>query len=648
MNHDHPHERRRRARIAGGIVALFLGFLGLASFRLQVLGSDAWILQSESNRLRPLPLAAPRGTIFDRNGRVIAESVPGYEVTILPAPADTMRTVLSRIQPYLGLSDARIESLMQTVARYPGQPLLVAGDADFDAVAALEERRSFFPSVFIDMRPKRNYPSGTALAHVMGYVGEISERELEQPEFEGYEPRMIVGKEGIERTYEAQLQGTYGIRYVEVDARGRIVGSFSGYEEAPAIPGEDLHLNLDLELMEWIHRIFPDSMRGAVVALDVETGGVLALYSAPAFDANVLIGRVDPVEWNRLNTDPARPLYNRAVQGLYAPASTFKLATAAVGLELDIVTPEEFMPEPCRGGFRFGRGFFGCHDRSGHGYLDLAGALAESCDVYFYQLGLKIGLQRFLDDVGKLGFRSQCGIDLPTEAEGEIPAELAWWERVYGYRPTEGEVISLSIGQGPNRQTPLKMAQFYLAVARGGAAPAPRLARGEVTPDDLVLDIEESTIRALWSGLQEVMAPGGTGHLSSLEHWELWGKSGTGENETGVDHAWFAGFGGPLRGDPEIVVVALVEQGESGSGTAAPVMTKTIDYHLRRKYGMAIDTIQTLRDHYRVGRPAPWANRTRDDVAERGPSPAAAENANEGVRAGTPEGARPSSPGSDR
>ncbi len=626
MNHDHPHERRRRAGIASGVVALFIGFLGFASFQLQVLGSDEWVLQSESNRLRPMPLAAPRGTIFDRNGRVVAESVPGYEVTILPAPADTMRTVLERIQPYLGLSDRRVESLMETVGRYPGQPLLVEGDADFDAVAALEERRSFFPSVFIDMRPKRNYPSGTALAHVMGYVGEISPSELEDPEYEGYEPRMIVGKEGIERTYEQHLQGTTGIRYVEVDARGRIVGSFQGHQEAPAVPGQDLRLSLDLELMEWIHRVFPDSMRGAVVALDVADGGVVALYSAPSYDANLLVGSVDPVDWNMLNSDPNLPLYNRAVQGLYAPASTFKLATAAVGLELGVVTPDQYMVEPCRGAFRYGRGVFRCHDRGGHGYLDMAGALAESCDIYFYQLGLLIGLQRFMDDVGKLGFRSQCGIDLPREAEGSFPAELAWWERHFGYRPGEGEVISLSIGQGPNSQTPLKMAQFYLAVARGGAAPAPRLAQGETPPVGLVLDIEEATIRALWSGLQSVMEPGGTGHLSSLEAWDLWGKSGTGENETGIDHAWFAGFGGPIGGDPEIVVVALVEQGESGSGTAAPVMAKTIDYYLRRKYDMPVDTIQTLREHYRVGRPAPWANRRRADP------PRSASDAPAGVR----------------
>jgi penicillin-binding protein 2 len=365
--------------------------------------------------------------------------------------------------------------------------------------------------------------------------------------------------------------------------------------------------------MEWVHSIFPDSMKGSVVALDVEDGGVLALYSAPGFDPNLFVGGIETADWTRLNGDPDRPLYNRAVQGLYPPASTWKLASAAIGLELGVITPDEHMPEPCRGGYRFGRRVFRCWDRSGHGSLDLAGAIANSCDVYFYQLGLRVGLQSLLDEAGKLGFNSQCGVDLPNESGGFFPADLGWWERRFGYRPTEGEVLSLAIGQGANIQTPLKMAQFYLALARDGRAPAPRILRSESAPPvDWALSVSDENLAALREGLRQVMAPGGTGHLSSLEHWDLWGKSGTGQNETGRDHAWFAGFGGPIGAPPEIVVVALVEQGESGSRTAAPIMAKTIDYYLRVKHGIPVDTIQTLREHYWYGRPAPWANRGAD------------------------------------
>jgi penicillin-binding protein 2 len=520
-----------------------------------------------------------------------------------------MRATLERLRPYLELSDERIEALMGTARRYFRQPLLVDSDADFDAVAALEERRAFLPGVFIEMRPKRHYPAGPATAHVLGYVGEITSEELERETYAEYEARMIVGKEGIERQYEAGLQGSRGLRFVEVDAVGRIVGAFRGDLETPADPGGDITLNLDLGMMEWIHRIFPDSMKGAVVALDVEDGGVLALYSSPTFDPNSFVGGIEPEEWRRLNTDPAQPLYTRPVLGLYPPASTFKLVSAAIGLELGLITPDERMPQPCTGAFRFGNRVSRCWDRSGHGSLDLTGALANSCDVYFYQLGLRIGLQRLLDEAGRLGFRGTCEIDHPNESNGIFPADDSFWERRWGYKPTEGEVLSLAIGQGANSQTPLRIAQLYAAIARGGDAPAPRLLRQADAPVSWELELTPESLDALMDGLAAVMAPGGTGYLSTLEHFQTWGKSGTGENPLGLDHALFALLAGRPGARPEIAVVAVVEHGESGSRVAAPIAAKAADFYLRRKYDIPVDSIQTLRDHYRVGRPAPWAVR---------------------------------------
>ncbi len=611
MKNDRPQDRRRKGRIAKGLVVCVLGGLILAFFRVQVLRSSTWKLESDSNRLRPIPVWAPRGTVFDRNGRVLAESVPGYEITLLPDRPDTMRAALEHIRPYLQLSDQRIEALMRTVRRYPRTPLLVDADADFRAIAAMEERPFDFPRVYIQMRPKRHYPLGSAAAHVLGYVGEINAEELEDSLYADYEPRTIIGKEGLERQYEPVLRGLQGIRYVEVDAAGRIVGSFAGYEAAEATPGDDIHLNLDGDLTDWIHRIFPDSMKGAVVALDVADGGVLALYSAPSFDPNLFVGGIDVDDWQALNQDPQRPLFNRPVLGLYPPASTWKLASAAIALEMGVVTPEERMPVSCRGSFRFGNRTYRCWNREGHGSLDLAGALANSCDVYYYQLGLRVTLQRLLDESVRLGFTSRCGIDHPNESAGIFPEDFGYWERVWGYTPREGEVLSLAIGQGANSQTPLKMAQFYVALARQGDAPAPRLRRSEEAPAlSWTLDLSQESLSALREGLWQVMQPGGTGHLSSLEHWDTWGKSGTGQNPAGLDHAWFALMAGPRDQDPEVVVVVLVEHGESGSQAAAPIAAKTADYFLRSKYEMPIDTVvQTLREHYWYGVPAPWANR---------------------------------------
>ncbi len=606
----HAHSRRRRASVALGVVAVVLGALAVQFFRVQMLQSNAYFLQSESNRLRPLPVAAPRGTIFDRNGRVLADNVPGYVVYVLRESRESTRQTLESLRPHLGLSDERIEILMGKYQRW--EPLAVEIDADFEAVSLLEERREDFPGIVIEMIPKRRYIGGRAVSHVLGYVNEITAEELAEPRFSEYEPGLLIGKVGIERQYEERLQGRRGVRYLEVDALGRIVGSLAGIEEDPGQPGEDIRLTLDLELMEFIHSIFPDSLTGAVVALDPEDGGVLALYSAPTFDPNAFVSGLTPEEWAVLESDPQTPLFNRPVMGTYAPGSTWKLAAAAIALDRGAVGPDEFMPEPCTGGLLHDGLYRRCWFEEGHGYLDMAGAIANSCNVYFYQLGIKIGLDGLLEGGTAMGFAEQCGIDLPEESSGTFPEGREYWERRFGYEPLEGEVLSLAIGQGPNDQTPLKMAQFYLALARNGTAPTPHLIENpDPTEGWRLPNLSADDIAVLREGMRGVTSPGGTAYFgTALEHWEVLGKTGTSQNaqDTLRPHAWFAGMAGPWGGDPEIVVVTLLEFGESGSGVAAPLMAKTADFYLRRKHGLPPpDSIQTLGEHYNLGRPAPWA-----------------------------------------
>ena len=604
----HPHNRRRRATGALGIIGIVLGALALQFFRVQMLRSNDYILQSESNRLRPLPVAAPRGTIFDRNGLVIADNVPGYVIYVLRESPESTRQTLERLRPHLGLSDEGIELLMERYRRW--EPLVVEIDADFEAVSVLEERREDFPGIVIEPRPKRRYNAGSAVSHVLGYVNEITAEELGEPRFSEYEQGLLIGKVGVERQYEERLQGRGGVRYLEVDALGRIVGSLAGIEEDPGDPGQDIRLTLDLELMEWIHEIFPDSLAGAVVALDPADGGVLALYSAPTFDPNAFVSGLTPEEWDVLESDPQKPLFNRTVMGLYPPGSTWKLAAAAIALDRGVVGPHDEMPEPCTGGLVYGGLYRGCWLAEGHGYLDLAGAIANSCNVYFYQLGLKVGLDAMLEEGTRVGFAEQCGIDLPEESRGIFPEGRDFWQRAFGYDPLEGEVLSLAIGQGPNSQTPLKMAQFYLALARDGSAPTPHLIEDPNPTEGWRLNVSTESIEVLREGMRGVTSPGGTAYFgTALEHWEVLGKTGTSQNaqDTVRAHAWFAGMAGPWEGDPEIVVVALVEFGESGSSIAAPLMAKTADFYLRKKYGIPIDTIQTLGEHYNLGRPAPWA-----------------------------------------
>jgi penicillin-binding protein 2 len=618
MKPSHPLVRRNRAAGAGLILGLLFLVLVGAFFRSQVLGGTAWALQSDSNRLRVLPVPAPRGTIFDRYGEVIADNVPSYSLSLFPASPDSVAEVLGRLQPILDLSEERVETLNETFRQNRRRPLVVTMNLSDAELAVLEELRPEFPGVFLEMRPRRRYLGGEALGHIMGYVGEVSAGELESPRFEGYERGMIVGKDGLERQYEAELQGAHGVRYAEVDAAGRVVGSFQGQAARPALPGDDLYLNLDLGLQHYIHSIFPEGMRGAVVALNVEDGGVLALYSAPSFDPGDFVGGISRDRWQAFNEDPDQPLYNRAVVGRYPPASTWKLASAAIALEAGVVTPDERMAQPCTGSIFFQGRTWRCHRAGGHGYQNLAGAIATSCNVYFYQMGLRVGLERMVEEGHRLGFGDRCGIDLPQESVGVFPEGLEYWQRNWGYRPAQNEVLSIAIGHGPNDQTPLRMAQFYLALARQGDAPAPRILRDDAAAIEpaWAMDLTPESLEALRDGLRAVTRPGGTAFLrTALEHWDIIGKTGTARlTPDRPPHAWFTGMAGPWGQDPEIVIVVLVEEGESGSAAAAPVAAKAADFHLRRKYGIPVDTIQTLFEHQMAGIPAPWAW-NRDAVA---------------------------------
>jgi len=602
----HLHARRHRAKVILWVLTLGFGWLGVNFFQTQVLKNSAYALQSEANRLRPLPLLAPRGAIFDRHGEIVAENVPGYSLALLPGHRDSIRARLDRLAPILGLSEAAIEKLMARRSKAPGQPLLIASDLTFDQLASLEEMRAFLPGMMIEMQPKRHYPAGPVIGHLVGYVAEISEDELERPEFDDYLPGQMIGKAGLERQYESLLAGQQGTRYVEVDAMGRIVGELPDWTRVRPVPGRDLELTLDLELQRWVARIFPDSLRGALAAVEPKTGEVLALYSNPSFDPNDFVGGISPERWRELNEDPAKPLLHRAVAGLYPPGSTFKIFTAALALDLGVVDPRAVMPIPCRGGMQYGGRYFRCWKREGHGSLDMAGAIQHSCNVYFYQLGLKIGLERLLLEATRLGFSSPTGIDLPVERKGNFPDGPEWYKRRFGWLPTSTEVLSLAIGQGANDQTALKMATFFAALGGGGRIPAPRLARHLEPKPGMDLEIAPQHMAILLEGLRRVTAPGGTAHLAALEHWDFIGKTGTSQNPHGKDHGWFAALAGPRGGEPEIAIAVIVEAGEKGS-ISAQYAAKVADYYLRRKYGMEPDTIQTLREYLLAGRSTQWA-----------------------------------------
>jgi penicillin-binding protein 2 len=583
----HPHSRRQRSLSAVMAIVVMLGLLGSAFFRTQIVRNGEFALRADDNRFDILPVAAPRGAIYDRNGQLIAETVTGYSLMVDPAPADSIRAWLAPVREMLALDSAGVEDVIRRSRTSKGKPVQVVAHLTFEQVSRLEERNEPLRGLTMDRRPIRRYPAGAAVAHVVGYVLEINDRELQSPDFEGYVQGQHIGKTGVERQYERTLGGKPGAQFIEVNSRGQVLGRFAPTINDPPRPGGDVRLTLDLDLQRYAHQVWPAGMRGAVVAMVPSTGEILALYSAPSYDPNIFVGGVRSHDWAALNGDPARPLLNRAVAGIYPPASTWKLATAIVGLERGVITPEYVMPVACTGGMAYAGRYSRCMKREGHGPQNLIQAIANSCNVYFYQLGIRLGLDVLAAEGTRLGFSRPTGVDLPGERTGTFPTGKKWYVDRFGWRPPPSEVMNVSIGQGPNAQTPLRMAQFFSALAGGGTARAPHLMARKDVPVETDLRVSKQTLRSLWQGMAAVVEAGGTAHAVELDRFKLYGKTGTSQNSVDAKkpHAWFTGFAGPRGGDPEIVVAVIVEFGESGSRAAAPVAAQVAEYYLNKKHG---------------------------------------------------------------
>ncbi len=577
-----PNAVQARARVASALLFLIFLFLGGSFFRTQVLQGARYHLAAEENRLRQLPLPAPRGVIYDRTGKVIAENLPGYAISVLVRNEDSLRVVMKRIGAVVPVAPEQVGAAVRRFRRDPTRPTVLFPDAPFELVSVLEERRVEFPGLIIQSSPKRHYPDGPAVAALVGYTGEINERELESEQYADYKPGQQVGRDGIERQYESRLRGREGARYAEVDARGRIVRDQARPDlQAEAPPA--LYTNIDLDLQRFIADLFADSLIGGVVVMEPRSGEVLALHSAPSFDPNEFIGGIPRGYWNALQADPRRPLYNKAIKGTYPPGSIWKLHTSIIAMERGLVKIGDRMPVGCSGGYQFGNRYFRCWKRDGHGHVDLAGAIEGSCDTYFYQLGLKIGLQELVAGGIRLGSRDRSGIDLPSEVRPLFPTDpaRAYYDRLFGPQGWSNAVtLNLSIGQGENSQTVVNMARFYTALATDGAAARPEIVRGETERTQL-FNITPEELKALQQALTDVVGRG-TAAGSRLEGIAIAGKTGTAQNAQDAvrDHAWFAGYA-PAE-DPKIVIAILLEFGGSGS-RAARMASRIFEYYLKTK-----------------------------------------------------------------
>jgi penicillin-binding protein 2 len=512
-------------------------------------------------------------------------------VLVLPGDEAALHGNLNRLAPIVKLDSAAIDRVLTRYRRAPYVPAVVLSDAKFAIVSQLEEHRLLFPGLLIHPEPKRYYPDSAVVAHIVGDIGEVTESERSLRHYAGVRLGALIGKDGLERQYDDSLRGADGIRFVEVSALGHVVREAGAAPTLAPVPGSPLRTTIDIDLQRYVARIFPAGRRGALVAMDPNTGEVLALYSAPGFDPNAFVGGVDPEYWRRLNEPEVHPLLNRAIQARYPPGSTWKLAVAAMALKRGLVTLNSRMPIPCRGGLQYGNRFFRCWLAEGHGDLTLSEAIAQSCDVYFYQLGLKIGLTSLLEDANALGFRSSTGIDLPGEMRPDFPSGPEYYDRLYGARRwTAAVTLNLAIGEGEDEQTLINMVRFYQMLASDGQERDPYLVRpGDESDVSLGLTPEQlgGLRRAMISVVERGTARGSRGNFTTV----IAGKTGTAQNPHGPPHGWFIGFAPADK--PQIVVGAIVEFAREGP-YVAPLVTRVIARYLGADSLQAPDVRVTL------------------------------------------------------
>jgi penicillin-binding protein 2 len=585
-----------RLAIASYIIVGMIGVLLLGFWKLQVIDSDKYSSLAERNRVREIPVIAPRGRMLDRDGRVLVDNRPSFSVLLLRDDLNLVQKYLPAISDGLGISMDDLHDQLDNARNLPKfQAIIIKPEASPADVAYIDSHRSDIPVLEMITVSRRRYLPGGFLAHAVGYVGEVSEQQIEASNGK-FRPGDFVGKTGLEHQYNDQLQGTDGMRRVVVNSVGKEMKDMRPSEQE-AIPGKQIQLTIDYDLQQVAEQSL-GQRPGAVVALDPRTGEVLAMVSRPTPDPNDFAVRISAEEWKKLNDDPLRPLLNRAIQAQLAPGSVFKIVTATAMLEDHV--PEEGFTTYCPGyGTFFGRQYhcYVYYAKSGpkaHGVLGLHDAILKSCDVFFYNVGMRLGIDRLSYYGSKLGVGHRTGIDLPSEEPGLMPS-AEWVERVLHRKWYTGEVISVATGQGAVTTTPVQLARMIGGIASGGVFKQPHLLKDAQNVGEERFHISEPTIEKITNAMYGVVnESGGTGGHLKLAGIELSGKSGTAQvigydkmalvrkGSQFADNAWFVGYA-PKR-NPEICVAVLVqESGQHGGEAAGPVVKDIVKAYYDKK-----------------------------------------------------------------
>ncbi len=577
------------------ILGIFL-VLAYGLWRLQVMQSDFYSLAAEKNRIRNVPVLAPRGKILDREGRTIVDNYPSFSALLLRDSSRDLAGDADLIAQGLHLDPDEVRARIRHFASMPQyQPIFLKEDITPDELQFIEAHRNELPELDTIMAHRRLYPRNGFMAHLVGYVGEVTEDMLNQPQFELYNPGDVVGISGVERQYNTLLMGQNGSRQALVDSHGREVGRLG---ETEAIPGKPLKLTVDVDLQIAAEEQL-QGKNGAIVAMDPHTGEILAMASGPTFDPNDFAVRVSRDEWNKLVTDPDKPLLNKAIQAQLAPGSTFKIIMSVAGWQEGIA---QTLHVNCSGSAEFYGRRFGCWVKGGHGPVDLEKAIYQSCDVFFYTLAEKLGIDRIAKYATELGLGQKTGIDLPNEVSGVMPSE-EWKIRNFKQKWFAGETISVGIGQGAVAITPVQLLRAISAISMGGRMVVPHVINPTDVPPGYVeaakftevksVPIDQNGWNFITDAMSRVLLPEGTAPSAHVPGIDIAGKTGSAQvvslatrakfknAEDLAQNGWFVGF--TPRRNPDIVVCVLFQGGEHGR-LAARLATQVIKAYVEKQH----------------------------------------------------------------
>jgi len=597
-----------RLKAGAVFVAMLATVLLGRAFYLQIMQHEHYIERAESNRISLVPTAPHRGLILDRNGRILAENYSAYTLELTRAKTDDLEATLSEVGKLIEITPGQVRRFRRLLSEsHEFETVPLKSKLTDEEVAILAANRYRLPGVEVKARLFRNYQAGPGMAHVVGFIGRINDRDLErlreQNVEQNYRGSAYIGKTGLEQSYETLLHGRTGFDQMETDASGRAVRMLS---RIPPVPGKDLRLHLDAELQAVAEHAFGDYL-GGLVALDPNTGGVLALVSKPGFDPNLFVDGIDPETWKSLNESPDRPMVNRALRGIYPPGSTIKPFMALAGLELGLRKPSDSINDPGFYSLPNSRHQFRDWKRGGHGVVDLRRSISQSCDVYYYRLAVDMGIDRMHDTLAQFGLGEKTGIDLDGESAGLLPSR-DWKQRRFKQIWYPGETVISGIGQGYHLTTPLQLATATAMLANGGKRIEPRLVQAVRDPLAQAWQPQPGVVRGQMAiapahlavvreGMMDVMRPGGTAAAAAAgASYTIAGKTGTAQ-VVGIkqgaryeasrlsrqyrDHALFIAYA-PAE-NPTIVVAVMVENGGHGGSTAAPIARAIFDYYLTGK-----------------------------------------------------------------